>query len=63
MQFFLPDTGARPNSDIVEQILERAELWSDTSDCSVSWCARGRSMQDADHCSKRYNAVLPRSVS
>lgn len=54
---------AGPNSDTVEQTLERADLWSETNDCSVSWRAQGWSMQGADRCSKTHNAALPRSLS
>lgn len=36
MQISLPDTEARPDSGIVEQALEHADLWSGSRDCSVS---------------------------
>lgn len=41
MHFSLPDAGAGPNSDTVEQILECTDLWSGSRDCSPGYCAQG----------------------
>lgn len=52
MQISLPDIEAGPDSDTVEQALECADLQSGIRDCSVSWCAQGCPVQDADCCSR-----------
>lgn len=61
MQFSLLSTGAGPNSDTVEQIPERTDLWSDSRRLQSLLVCRGQSVQDDGRCSRRHNAAVPGS--